>query len=57
MLDNTLGIEPTVDNDVTLPDDLIVKIEQLKWWDWDHQTIKERLSDFRDMEAFMRKYL
>jgi serine acetyltransferase len=39
------------------PDDLIVKIEQLKWWDWDHQTIKERLSDFRDMEAFMRKYL
>lgn len=38
-------------------DDLIIKIEQLKWWDWDHQIIKERLSDFRDMEAFARKYL
>ena len=38
-------------------DDLIIKIEQLEWWDWDHETIKERLSDFRDMEAFVRKYL
>jgi len=38
-------------------DDLIVKLEQIKWWDWDHQTIKERLADFRDMEAFVRKYL
>jgi len=39
------------------PDDLIIKIEQLGWWDWDHQSIKERLLDFRDMEAFVRKYL
>jgi phosphonate metabolism protein (transferase hexapeptide repeat family) len=38
-------------------DDLIAKIEQLKWWDWEHETIKERLSDFRDMDAFVRKYL
>jgi phosphonate metabolism protein (transferase hexapeptide repeat family) len=38
-------------------DDLICNIEQSKWWDWDHQTIKERLADFRDMEAFVRKYL
>ena len=38
-------------------DDLMIKIEQLKWWDWDHQTIKKRLSDFRDMEGFVRKYL
>jgi len=38
-------------------DDLIIKIEQLKWWDWEHEIIKERLSDFRDMEAFVRKYL
>ena len=39
------------------PNELIIEIEQLKWWDWDHQTIKERLSDFRNMEVFMRKYL
>ena len=38
-------------------DDLIVKIERSKWWDWDHETIKERLPDFRDMDAFVRKYL
>jgi hypothetical protein len=38
-------------------DDLILKIEGSKWWDWDRQTIKERIPDFRDMEAFMRKYL
>ena len=38
-------------------DDLIVKIERSKWWDWDYETIKERLPDFRDMEAFVRKYL
>ncbi|MCL1829480.1 MAG: acetyltransferase [Oscillospiraceae bacterium] len=37
--------------------DLIEKIERSKWWDWDHATIKERLPDFRDMEAFVRKYL
>ena len=39
------------------PDNLIVKIERLKWWDWDHQTLKERLPDFRDMGEFVRKYL
>lgn len=39
------------------PNDLLIKIEQSKWWDWDYETIKERLSDFRDMDAFVRKYL
>ena len=38
-------------------DDLIERIERTKWWDWDHQTLKERLPDFRNMEAFTRKYL
>ena len=38
-------------------DELILKIEQLKWWDWDYQTIKERLSDFRDIDEFVWKYL
>ena len=39
------------------PLDLIVRIERLQWWNWSHETIKERLPDFRDMEAFVRKYL
>lgn len=38
-------------------DDLIKRIEKSKWWDWDVQTIKTRLPDFRDMEAFVKKYL
>ena len=37
--------------------DLIERIESIKWWDWDHGTIKERLSDFRNKEEFIRKYL
>ena len=39
------------------PDAMVKKIERLKWWDWNHQTLKERLSDFRDMDAFIKKYL
>ncbi len=31
---------------------LIGAIEAVKWWDWDHATIKERLLDFRDMNLF-----
>ncbi|MFZ7134209.1 MAG: DapH/DapD/GlmU-related protein [Eubacteriales bacterium] len=38
-------------------EDLIQRIEKSRWWDWDHETIKERLIDFRDMEAFIEKYL
>ena len=38
-------------------EDLINKIEKSEWWNWDHQTIKDRLSDFRDIETFVRKYL
>ena len=39
------------------PEELIVKIDKSKWWDWDHDTIKERLSDFRDLDTFARKHL
>jgi phosphonate metabolism protein (transferase hexapeptide repeat family) len=39
------------------PDDLIERIERSQWWDWEHETIGERLLDFRDMDAFVRKYL
>lgn len=38
-------------------DKLIEKIEKSGWWDWDYQTIRERLPDFRNMEAFIEKYL
>lgn len=38
-------------------DDLIEKIQNSRWWDWDYETIKERLEDFRNMDKFNEKYL
>lgn len=37
--------------------EMIEKIEGSGWWDWDYETLKERLPDFRNMEEFVRKYL
>jgi hypothetical protein len=37
--------------------DLIERIERSEWWNWDYETIKERLPDFRNLEDFVRKYL
>ncbi len=36
---------------------LAQKIEASRWWDWDPATIAERLEDFRDIQAFVRKHL
>lgn len=35
------------------------KFTALKWWDWPHDLLKERMADFRalDAEAFAAKYL
>ena len=38
-------------------DEMIGKLEKSKWWDWDYDTIKSRLPDFRDLDTFTRKYL
>ena len=37
--------------------DIIEKIECSGWWDWDYETLRERLPDFRNMDEFIRKYL
>jgi phosphonate metabolism protein (transferase hexapeptide repeat family) len=37
--------------------DLIERIEKSRWWDWDDETIKQRLPDFRNLDAFINKYL
>jgi len=42
---------------VRFSSDLVEKIERCRWWDWDVDTLRERLDDFRNMEAFTRKYL
>jgi len=48
---------PAMEINMRFSDELIEKIEKSKWWDWDYDTIKSRLSDFRNMDAFTRKYL
>lgn len=37
--------------------DVIEKLEKCAWWDWDHDTLKERLADFRNFKEFEKKYL
>lgn len=34
----------------------IAKIERVAWWNWDEETIKARLADFRNFEQFKEKY-
>ena len=31
-------------------------LEATAWWDWDHETLTERLPDFRDIRSFLAKY-
>jgi phosphonate metabolism protein (transferase hexapeptide repeat family) len=38
-------------------EEIIQKLEAARWWDWDYETIKERLDDFRNFDDFEKKYL
>lgn len=31
-------------------------LEATAWWDWDHQTLTERMPDFKDLRGFLAKY-
>ncbi len=37
-------------------DTIIRGIESTHWWDWDHDTIRDRLTDFNDIPGFIKKY-
>jgi len=54
---SVVGGVPAKKIKMRFPDDLVERIERSKWWDWEHETIRERLADFRDMEAFVREHL
>jgi len=34
------------------------RLTELAWWDWDHESLRRALPDFRklDVEAFVEKY-
>lgn len=38
------------------PESIWNKLEQTAWWDWQHEVIKERLPDFRDIRRFLSLY-
>lgn len=38
------------------PSEISTALEKTEWWNWDYQTIKERLEDFRDIRFFLSKY-
>ena len=37
-------------------DKTIEKAEKSRWWDWDHETLTQRLQDFRNPALFWEKY-
>jgi phosphonate metabolism protein (transferase hexapeptide repeat family) len=40
------------------PDDIAARMNRLAWWDWDHETLRTALPDFRGLAAqdFLDKY-
>jgi hypothetical protein len=32
------------------------RIEATEWWDWDHETLAQRLDAFRDLNLFLERY-
>lgn len=38
------------------PPEIIEKLLKIKWWDWDDQTIQDRLNHFKDINDFIETY-
>jgi len=38
------------------PPEIAKRLEATKWWDWEHETLAERLEDFRNLDSFLRKH-
>ena len=36
--------------------DVIAALERIRWWDWSHEQLKQRLRDFDDVPSFIKKY-
>ncbi|XOB60602.1 DapH/DapD/GlmU-related protein [Campylobacterota bacterium DY0563] len=36
--------------------DIIKKLEEISWWNWSHEEIRERIDDLKDIRAFIYKY-
>ncbi|MFW5956266.1 MAG: acetyltransferase [Halorhabdus sp.] len=38
------------------PEDVAARIEATEWWEWDHDTLRERLDSFRDLQTFLDRH-
>ncbi len=38
------------------PREIIEAMLRIKWWDWTYEQLRERLPDFNDIDAFVKKY-
>ena len=38
------------------PPEIAERLEATAWWEWDHETLDERLAAFRDLDAFLEAY-
>lgn len=38
------------------PDSVASRLEATEWWHWDHKTLRDRLTAFRDLETFLDSY-
>lgn len=38
------------------PKSVVTRLQEIRWWDWDHETIKGRLAEFRDVRTFIDTY-
>jgi hypothetical protein len=38
------------------PEDVAARVAATEWWDWDHETLRARLEDLRDLDSFLAKY-
>jgi hypothetical protein len=38
------------------PEEVAARIEATEWWEWDHDTLRERLDAFRNLETFLEQY-
>ena len=36
--------------------EIIEKLLKIKWWEWDKETIIQRIEDFKDIKKFIEKY-
>lgn len=38
------------------PPSVAARVDATAWWEWDHETLAERLPELRDLDAFLEQY-